>query len=1226
MTRLTRASLTHRTVAMLLSLLIIAVGVYAAGILKQELIPSMDIPRASIVAIYPGASPEVVERDVAKRLESAVRAVNGVTRVTSVSSSGAAQLRAEWDYGTSADKVVGDIRTAVDSTRAAMPAEVTTRVVAGSFDDIPVLVLAVSSDADPETFAAAVRDVVVPRMKTVRGVREVTLSGTQAKQVSITLRQDALTTYGVDPGTIGQFFAANATAIPAGTVRTGTDNLDVQVGRTFASVDDIKQLRLQGTDGPLELQQVADVAIQPVDSTTISRVNGKPSLTLMVTKTVDGNTVTVAQGVRALLPDLARGLGDNAAFATVFDQSPFIEQSIHDLTVEGGMGLAMAIFVILLFLGSLRPTLITALSIPLSLFIALVGLWVGGFTLNILTLGALTVAIGRVVDDSIVVIENIKRHNSLGHTGPDAIVAAVKEVAGAITSSTLTTVAVFLPIGLVGGQAGEMFRPFAVTVTVALLASLLVALTVVPVLASWFMGSGARPLTPAQQARADAREARIVAREQAADARALAAFEKARDARVARLTARGASEATIAAAVATLASRHGQGAAAAHDDEHGAATWLQRSYLPALRWALAHRALTLLIALGLFAGTMALAPHLKTDFIGEAGQVSIQVVQDLPAGTSLQQTDAMAKKVEAVIAAEPTVQTYSTSIGGTTNLLGMGVSDTNHASYTISLAPHSKGVEVAERLRREIVRLGNAGTVQVVIGQSSNQVIVYVEGSDLEHLKQANQQVSDAMASLPGLVNVSSDLGAARRMLAVSVDPAKAAGAGMTQAQVGVAVLRAVHGQKVGTYNAGVDTLDVLLRSQAPVTVPDALADIVLPITQKQTIDARKAAADAVTARQEAFTAKQKADATASFNEQLKGLRDSRAKLQAQLDQARDQLKALQKALATPLPPLPPGVTPPVDPYAQVKAQIAQVTAGIAQLQGQIAALDTQESKAIEARTKGLATQATSQSIAEDAKAAQKATASALRLADVASVAAVDAPATITRVDGNRSATITATPSGTDLGGTTAALKAKLAELRLPAGTSVRIGGVSQQQADSFAQLGLAMVVAVGIVYLIMVGTFGSLVQPLILLVSVPFAATGAIGLLLATDTPLGIPSMIGLLMLIGIVVTNAIVLIDLINQFRRRGASVDDAVMHGARLRLRPIIMTALATIMALVPMGLGVTGGGVFISKPLAIVVIGGLVSSTVLTLILVPVLYDLVEKARERVAGRRRPAPAA
>jgi HAE1 family hydrophobic/amphiphilic exporter-1 len=238
-----------------------------------------------------------------------------------------------------------------------------------------------------------------------------------------------------------------------------------------------------------------------------------------------------------------------------------------------------------------------------------------------------------------------------------------------------------------------------------------------------------------------------------------------------------------------------------------------------------------------------------------------------------------------------------------------------------------------------------------------------------------------------------------------------------------------------------------------------------------------------------------------------------------------------------------------------------------------------------------------------------------------------ESPASVARVDGARAATVTATPSGSDLGATTTAVRAGLAKLNLPDGVTVRLAGVSERQQESFQQLGLAMLVAIAIVYLIMVATFRSLLQPLILLVSIPFAATGALGLLLLTDTPLGVPAMIGLLMLIGIVVTNAIVLIDLINQFRARHEGVREAIVDGARLRLRPIIMTALATICALLPMALGVTGGGIFISKPLAIVVIGGLVSSTVLTLLIVPVLVDIVERMRarrRRVAVEPQPEP--
>jgi len=1238
MTRLTRVSLAHRTVIALLALLISGVGIYVTGVLKQELIPSLDIPRATVIGIYGGASSEVVERDVSKPLEAAVKAVAGVTAVSSVSSSGVSQVRAEWEYGTKSDKVVADIRTAVDSLKATLPADVVTRVSAGSLSDIPVMVLSVSSDADAVTLASSVRATVLPRLKAVAGIRDVTVSGEQKRQVTVTLKQDAVDAYGIDVSTLSSYFTATASAIPAGTVFTGTDNLDVLVGKTWTSVDDIRAIRLQGTEGTVQLGQVADVAIEPVPSTSISRVNGKQSLTVMVTKTVDGNTVAAAQGIRAALPDLEKTLGQGTTFSTVFDQSPFIEQSIHDLAVEGGLGLAMAILVILLFLGSIRPTVITAISIPLSLFIAMLGLQLGGYTLNIITLGALTVAIGRVVDDSIVVIENIKRHASLGPLNRDTIIKAVKEVAGAVTASTITTVAVFAPIGLVGGQAGELFRPFAVTVTVALLASLVVAMTVVPVLASWFMSRRPRSLTPEKQAKVDARGARVAERDALENAKAAAAFGSRRAKLVSRLEAKGTAPARIEAAVATLAARFGQTAEqAVHDQEHGATTWLQRLYLPVLRWALSHRALTLALAIAIFAGTLALGPTLKTDFLGSTGQVTITITTDLPAGASLQQTDGAAAKIESLIAQEPTVQTYSTSIGGSSGLLGSGQSDTNHASFSVSLYPKSKGTVVADSLRSKLTSLSGIGTTQVILGQSSSNVVVYVAGNDPAKLKAANQQVVDAMKGLSSLSAVTSDLAASRQQLAVTVDADKAAAAGMTQAQVGLAVTRAVRGQKVGALNVGDSSLDVLLFSQKPVTTVDALGNVLLPVTAKQTGDVRKAAADKATADQTAYADQQKADANTAYQQQVQALADSRSKLKTQLADYTSKLSALNTALTQAeaaaaavasgaVPPAPP-LTPQQQAMAQaaaqvaaVKQQIASLTSGIAAIQTQLTALDTQQQKLAESRQKSLDAQAKQTELTDAAKAAAKVKATPLKLSDVAVVTLVDAPAQVTRVDDERTATVTAIPTGTDLGGTSAALKAALGGLDLPDGVTVRIGGVSQQQQDSFAQLGLAMLAAIGIVYLVMVATFGSLVQPLILLVSVPFAATGALGLLLLTNTPLGIASMIGLLMLIGIVVTNAIVLIDLINQFRRRGASIDDAVMHGARLRLRPIIMTAVATIMALIPMGLGITGGSVFISKPLAIVVIGGLVSSTILTLVLVPVLYDLLEKTRAKWSKRK------
>ncbi|WP_306302372.1 efflux RND transporter permease subunit [Kineosphaera limosa] len=300
---------------------------------------------------------------------------------------------------------------------------------------------------------------------------------------------------------------------------------------------------------------------------------------------------------------------------------------------------------------------------------------------------------------------------------------------------------------------------------------------------------------------------------------------------------------------------------------------------------------------------------------------------------------------------------------------------------------------------------------------------------------------------------------------------------------------------------------------------------------------------------------------------------------------------------------------------------LQQIDAFIAQSQGQVAAIDQQIAALTAQQAKARSSAVEAQRLADLTRAAQEVTGVALRLDDVATVREVSAPSTITRTDGTRTVTVSGTPTGGDLSTTNAALRDGLAATALPSGVTATIAGVSADQEEAFRQLGLAMAIAIAIVFLVMVATFRSLAQPLILLVSVPFAATGAAVLLLLTDTALGLPAMIGLLMLIGIVVTNAIVLIDLVNQYRAAGADVHEAILHGARLRLRPIVMTAMATICALIPMALGLTGGGVFISRPLAIVVIGGLITSTLLTLILVPVLYDALEQGRARLRERRR-----
>ena len=403
--------------------------------------------------------------------------------------------------------------------------------------------------------------------------------------------------------------------------------------------------------------------------------------------------------------------------------------------------------------------------------------------------------------------------------------------------------------------------------------------------------------------------------------------------------------------------------------------------------------------------------------------------------------------------------------------------------------------------------------------------------------------------------------------------------------------------------------------------------------------DAKSDAADEVTRRADKLQAEGKAAATDAYNDQVRAIKKSKASaqkavrtLKRQINRAKTQLADYQKDLAAIPPkcqsnpadpdcaPVAAGVFRLSQQISAVASQIGALSGALAQSKAGISAVDKQLAGVTEGRTKSLEAQAKQQAIADAGKAAGEATAEPIMLKAVAEVSVVKAPAMITRVEGTRAATVSASSESSDLGATTAQIREGLAALDLPEGVTVRIGGVSQQQSESFSQLALALLVAVFVVYLIMVVTFGSLLQPLILLVSVPFAATGAIALSLITDTALSVPSLIGLLLLIGIVVTNAIVLIDLINQKRKNGLGVKESIQVGARLRLRPIVMTALATVFALVPLALGLTGGGVFISKPLAIVVIGGLISSTLLTLILVPVLYDILETWREKRAQRR------
>ncbi|PPK64625.1 efflux RND transporter permease subunit [Actinokineospora auranticolor] len=1018
MSVLARLSLGNRGLVGLLSLIIIGFGAIALPSIKQQLLPSIQLPAAVVVAPYPGASPDVVDSQVAEPLQSAVRGIAGVEKVTTRSGEGSATVQVRFVYGTDVDNAVSQVQQAVNRLRPQLPQNVEPTVLQGSTDDIPVVVLAGTSGTDEAAAAQRLKAEVVPELEEIPGVREATVGGARAHQVNVTVDYGKLAAAGIDPQALAGALTSAGATLPAGSVTEADKNMAVQFGGPLKSVDDLRALVLptQGTR-PVTLGDVASVDAALAPATVITRTGGEPTLSVNVTMTRDGNAVAISKAVNDKLAAMEKAAQTD--LTVVYAQGPEVEKAISGLTTEGMLGLAFAVLVILLFLLSIRSTVVTAVSIPLSVLVALLVMWTGDLSLNMLTLGALTIAVGRVVDDSIVVLENIKRHLEYGEDKQHAVLTGTKEVAGAVTASTLTTVAVFAPIAFVGGIAGELFGPFSLTVTVALLASLVVSLTVVPVLAFWFLK---RPKTATDPA--------------AAERTRQLALEKERR------------------------------------------SPLQRAYVPVLRFATKRRGVTLLVALLILVGTFGLASKLETNFIDGGDGTSVLMTQEAAPGTSLAARDAAAKEIEAVLKATPEIEKYQVTVGTDDSLAGFGFGGDGNTTVSATL---KEGVDRTAVLKRITDKVGTKNGKLEVSGEetagSSSELEVVVTAPDAATLATAAKTVQDTMAGTPGLVDVTSDLAKSSPRVEVLVDQQKAAARGLSAQTIGQFAAQALHGTQVAELPIGGVRQQVVLRTGS------APADVAA-------------------------------------------------------------LKALPLPSAT-----------------------------------------------------GRAT-----------------------LGDVAQVSTVDGPVQVFRTEGDRSTTVTAKTTSSDLGAVTKAMTDRLDKLRLTGGADYTVGGVSADQADTFGKLGLAMLAAIAIVFLIMVATFRSLVQPLILLVSIPFAATGAIGLLLATGTPLGLPSLIGMLMLVGIVVTNAIVLIDLVNQYRADGMGVREAVIEGGRRRLRPILMTAAATIFALLPMALGITGDGGFIGKPLALVVIGGLVSSTLLTLVLVPTLYTMVENRKEKRRAKR------
>lgn len=1073
MHHLAKVSLRNRALIILITLFISAFGVVSMNQLKQELMPSVEFPIISVAAQQPGASPQVMDEQVAQPLERSLQAVEGLESTKSTSRTGITTIQLSLDYGTNMDRARNQVERAISNARDLLPDGVSPTSFAGSFSDFPVVYYAVSGEGSLSAVADRVTSNVIPEIERIDGVRQAQLTGASSQYVKVTPDKKKMKDAGLTEQDLQKAISEVGRSVPLGSVEDGSLALPAETNGAPEDLDEWRKLPIAAaapqspeqapgqTQGQAQAQKpkisllgdVAKVDLADEESSSITRTNGELSLALSITKTPEADTVKVAEAIEEALPQLLKDA--DAEGVLIFDQSESITSAVSDLTKEGLLGLVFAVLVILIFLLSFRATLVTAISIPLSLLATFIGLFGFGYSLNMLTLGALTISVGRVVDDAIVVIENIRRHlandtagATTGATGNtverdgtivsrrNSIVHAVKEVAGAITASTLTTVAVFAPIAFVSGLAGELFRPFALTVTIALLASLVVSLTIVPVLAYWFISGEKTGKTSKKRARRSAETAE-------------------------QLPA------------------------------------LQRAYRPVLRSTQKHPVITLVASVALLAGSFALTPFIKTNMFGDMGETSFDAELALPAGSSLATTEKQARMVSDEIEKVDGVRDVQYTVGSGTDQLSvmMGGQGPDTAQFIVVVDDSSKVKEARDAVEKQIGALkGLDKKAEFEVsapgtgGGFNQDITIEVQGTSPEVLATTTKKVTDTMRDIPEITTIKNDLTTTQPTVRVDVDRKKAAEKGLSAQQVAALLNGTIEPLEAGRTTFGFQTYSIKIGEGKTISSLEDLEKLTIPTATGE-----------------------------------------------------------------------------------------------------------------------------------------------VKVSDIAKVSKQEKETVVVSRNTDRIAQVTISPTAAGLGSVADEVGKRLDQLELPDGAHATIGGAATQQADAFMQLGIAVLLAIAIVYIIMVATFRSLIQPFILLVSIPFAFIGSLLALLITQIPLGLPSLIGMLMLVGIVVTNAIVLIDLINQYRdaaehrdqgeRDSMPLDQAIELGALRRLRPILMTALATIGAMIPTAFGLTGGtGGFISQPLAVVVIGGLISSTLLTLILVPVLYRLVEGRRERKRLKR------
>ncbi|MGG3468893.1 efflux RND transporter permease subunit [Neobacillus pocheonensis] len=1046
MNRIINFSLKNKFAVWLITLIITAAGLYSGLNMKLETLPDITIPVVTVTTAYPGAAPEQVADKISEPIEQRLKNLNGVKTVSSNSFQNASAIQIEYAYEKDMDEAKREVEEAL--TDVTLPeGAVKPEISRISFNAFPILALSVANDNKSlDQLTMDVEKQIQPALEGLKGVSSVKIAGQEVKEIQLTFKEEKLKQYGLTKDTVQNLIKGSDVTFPLGLYTFKDTEKSVVVEGNIKSIKDLKEMKIpvvpvqqqggatgfpqqsgatqgiQGTKGPqtgntgaiqqtpqlptITLQDIADIK-EVGRAESISRTNGKEAIGIQVIKAADANTVEVANEVKAEIKKFEKKM-KGSEFETTFDQGKPIEESVSTMLNKALFGALFAVVIIMLFLRSFKSTLISIISIPLSLLIAILLLNQMDITLNVMTLGAMTVAIGRVIDDSIVVIENIYRRMSLKGeelTGKNLIRSATKEMFIPIMSSTIVTIAVFLPLGLVKGQIGELFLPFALTIVFALLASLLVAITIVPMMAHTMFKKG-------------------------------------------------------------INLKH-------HHDEEKPGK-LAHAYKRILNWSLNHKIITISLAVLLLVGSLGLTPLIGVSFIPSDEEKMVVATYKPDPGQTQDEVAKIATDAEDYFQERKGVELVQYTVGGE-NPMNPGAS--NQAMFFVKYDNDTENFDkekdlVIKELQKDTGK-GEWGTQDFSGGGSSNGLTYYVYGEKLTDIEPTVRKIERVMKANKSIRNVDTSMSKTYDEYTLTTDQEKLSKLGLTAAQIGMELSQNRTRPVITTIEKDGEELNVYLE------VP---------------------------------------------KKELTGVNDLTDKT--------------------------------------IKSALGQD----------------------------------------------------VKISDLVKINEGKTSDTVTRRNGEIYVSISGEITKKDVAKTSAAIQKKVDKISLPANVTVKSGGVTEDIKESFTQLGIAMLAAIAIVYLILVITFGGALAPFAILFSLPFSIIGGlVGLLIAGET-ISISAMIGALMLIGIVVTNAIVLIDRVLNKEKEGLSTRDALLEAGATRLRPILMTAIATIGALIPLALGIEGSGV-ISRGLGVTVIGGLTSSTLLTLVIVPIVYEGLSKSKKK-----------